>query len=160
MDYEQAVAYLDGHIGRGMEPGLSRITGLLDLMGNPEAGYPIVHVAGTNGKTSVTRMAGMLAVAHGLTTGTFTSPHLERIEERLSLNGHTATPEQFAQAVADVAAFAGIYEERSGSAPTYFELTAAMAFAWFADQAVDLAVVEVGLGGRLDATNAAHASVV
>jgi dihydrofolate synthase / folylpolyglutamate synthase len=159
VDYPDAVAYLDAHIGRGVDPGLERIAGLLDLMGNPEAGYPIVHVAGTNGKTSTARIATMLAVAHGLTTGTFISPHLERIEERLALNGVTATPEQFAQAVQDVAAFADIYEERFGRLLTYFELTAAMAFAWFADQAVDLGIVEVGLGGRLDATNAARASV-
>jgi dihydrofolate synthase / folylpolyglutamate synthase len=159
MDYVDAVAYLDAHIGRGVDPGLERISGLLDLMGNPEAGYPIVHVAGTNGKTSTARIATMVAVAQGLTTGTFISPHLERIEERLSLNGFTATPEQFAQAVQDVAAFADIYEQRTARLLTYFELTAAMAFAWFADQAVDLAVVEVGLGGRLDATNAARASV-
>jgi dihydrofolate synthase / folylpolyglutamate synthase len=159
VNYPDAIAYLDAHIGRGVDPGLERIAGLLDLMGNPEAGYPIVHIAGTNGKTSTARIATMLAVAHGLTTGTFISPHLERIEERLSLNGVTATPEQFAQAVQDVAAFADLYEERSGRLLTYFELTAAMAFAWFADQAVDLAIVEVGLGGRLDATNAARASV-
>lgn len=159
MDYDDAVEYLDAHVGRGMEPGLRRIIGLLDLMGNPEAAYPIIHVAGTNGKTSVTRIAGMLTVAHGLTTGTFTSPHLERIEERLAVNGFTSTPAQFAQAVTDVAAFADLYEERSEESLTYFELTAGMAFAWFADQAVDVAVVEVGLGGRLDATNAARASV-
>lgn len=159
MNYDAAVSYLDAHIGRGVVPGLDRIKALLDLMGNPEDASPIIHVAGTNGKTSVSRMATLLCVAHGLTTGTFTSPHLERIEERLALNGVTPDPATFAQAVQDVAAFADIFEARSGESLTYFELTAAMAVAWFADQAVDAAVIEVGLGGRLDATNAVHGRV-
>jgi dihydrofolate synthase/folylpolyglutamate synthase len=157
--YEEAVAYLERHIGRGLVPGIGRIGALLEMMGQPQTAYPIIHVAGTNGKTSTARMATMLLVAHGLTTGTFTSPHLERIEERIGLNGYVATPEQFVQAVADVAAFADIYEKRTGEGLTYFELTAAMAFAWFADQAADAAVIEVGLGGRLDATNACDGQV-
>lgn len=157
--YEEAVAYLDAHIGRGMEPGLDRITALLDLMGNPEDSYPIIHIAGTNGKTSTSRMATLLLAALGLSAGTFVSPHLERVEERIGLNGTAATPEQFAEAVADVAAFAGVYEQRTDRRLTYFELTTAMAFAWFAGQAVDAAVIEVGLGGRLDATNAARGDV-
>jgi dihydrofolate synthase / folylpolyglutamate synthase len=152
--YQEAVAYLDAHIGRGMHPGLERINGLLDLMGRPDQAYPIAHIAGTNGKTSTARMTTMLLVAHGLTTGTFISPHLERVEERFSLNGFIATPEQFVQAVADVAVFAGIYEQRFDAELSYFELTAAVAFSWFSDQAADAAVIEVGLGGRLDATNA------
>lgn len=159
MNYREAVDYLDRHIGRGVVPGLTRISALLDLMGNPEQAYPIIHVAGTNGKTSVTRMASILCVAHGLTTGTFTSPHLERIEERIALNLRNPDEEAFAQAVQDVAAFADIFEERVGETLTYFELMAAVAVAWFADQAVDAAVVEVGLGGRLDATNAVHGRV-
>ncbi len=158
-DYERAVAYLDSHIGRGVVPGLSRIKGLLELMGHPEASYPIIHIAGTNGKTSTSRMATTLLMAHGLTTGTFISPHLQRVEERFHVNGFPLIEEDFVQAVADVAAFADIYEQRSGEALTYFELTAAMAFSWFADQAVATGIIEVGLGGRLDATNAAHAEV-
>ena len=157
--YTEAVDYLDHHIGRGMHPGLDTIRGLLDLMGNPEDGYPIVHIAGTNGKTSVARMVTMLCIAHGLTTGTFTSPHLHRVEERVQLNGQVPEPEDFAQAVLDVKAFADIYEERTDRALSYFELTAALAFSWFADQAVDVGVIEVGLGGRLDATNAGHGTV-
>lgn len=157
--YDDAVAYLDRHIGRGMHPGLDTINGLLELMGNPEDSYPIVHIAGTNGKTSVARMITMMCVAHGLTTGTFTSPHLHRVEERTQLNGQVPEPDVFAQAVLDVKAFADIYEERTGRPISYFELTAALAFSWFADQAVDVGVIEVGLGGRLDATNAGHGAV-
>ncbi len=159
LSYEEALDYLNAHIGRGVHPGLETIAGLLDLMGNPEDSYPIVHVAGTNGKTSVSRMVTFLCVAHGLTTGTFTSPHLQGVEERVSINGEPTSREDFAQAVFDTKAFADIYEERTGRAVSYFELTAALAFSWFADQAVDVGVIEVGLGGRLDATNAAHGTV-
>ena len=70
MDYSQAIAYLDGHIGQGVKPGLERIEHLLELMGRPDQGYPIIHMAGTNGKTSTARLATLLLVAHGLTTGT------------------------------------------------------------------------------------------
>lgn len=159
MNYDEAVAYLDDHIGRGVVPGLDRIKALLDLMGNPEDAYPIIHVAGTNGKTSVTRMATLLCVAHGLSTGTFISPHLERVEERFAINGRNPDEESFIQAVHDVKAFADIFEARMNENLTYFELTAALAVSWFADQAVDAAVIEVGLGGRLDATNAVHGKV-
>ena len=157
--YEEAVRYLNDHIGRGVHLGLDAISGLLELMGSPEQSYPIVHVAGTNGKTSVARMVTFLSLAHGLTTGTFTSPHLERVEERVSVNGEVPTKQDFAAAVHDAKVFADIYEERTSHELSYFEITAALAFSWFADQAVDVGVIEVGLGGRLDATNAARASV-
>lgn len=159
MEYDEAIEYLDLHIGHGMKPGLERIATLLEMMGHPEDGYPIVQVAGTNGKTSTSRICTMILTAHGLNTGTFTSPHLERIEERIGVNGRSATAEEFAQAVTDVAAFADIFESRRDDTLTYFELTAAMAFAWFAEIAVDTAIVEVGLGGRLDATNVARGEV-
>ncbi len=159
MNYDQAVAYLDAHIGVGMKPGLRRIEELLELMGNPEEGYPILHIAGTNGKTSTARIATQILAAHDLTAGTFTSPHLQRVEERIGVNGRYASPTEFAQAVSDVAAFADIYESRGTDRLSYFELTAATAFAWFAEIAADVGVVEVGLGGRLDATNAARGDV-
>lgn len=159
MNYPEAVAYLDQHIGLGGEPGLQRVEGLLDDMGNPHEGYPIIHVAGTNGKTSTARLATLILVAHGLTTGTYTSPHLQMVEERLAVNGRHATPEQFALAISDVAAFADLREGRGLQANSYFELNTAGAFAFFADQAVNAAVLEVGLGGRLDATNVVDAEV-
>ena len=157
--YQEAVAFLDRHIGLGMKPGLDRIRDLLDLLADPHRSYPIIHITGSNGKTSTARIATSLLAAHGLTVGTFTSPHLEVVEERLSINGVQATPDQFIEAVADIAPFADLLEQRRGERPTYFELTAAMALAWFASQSVDVAVVEVGLGGRLDATNAADGRV-
>jgi dihydrofolate synthase/folylpolyglutamate synthase len=128
-------------------------------MGNPEQGYPIIHVGGTNGKTSTARLATWLLVAHELTTGTYTSPHLQRVEERLAINGRFATADEFALAVSDVAAFADILEAGGHEPNTYFELTTSAAFAFFADQAVNAAVLEVGLGGRLDATNVVGAEV-
>src|SRR5690554_2122843 len=156
MDYSEAVAYLDAHIGLGGEPGLDRIRGLLDDMGGPHLGYPMIHVAGTNGKTSTTRFATLLCLAHGLSTGTCISPHLQRIEERFAADGHMSTEEEFALAISDVAAFADLRPEVPYS---YFELLTAVAFALFADRAVDAAVIEVGLGGRLDATNVVDADV-
>ncbi|MGH3650318.1 MAG: bifunctional folylpolyglutamate synthase/dihydrofolate synthase [Acidimicrobiia bacterium] len=159
MDYEQATAYVDRHIGLGGEPGLDRMRELLDLMGNPQEGYPVIHIAGTNGKTSTSRLATLILVAHGLTTGTCTSPHLQRIEERLAVNGRFSTSEEFALAITDVAVFADLRESAGGVPNTYFELTTAAAFAFFADQAVNAAVLEVGLGGRLDSTNVVDADV-
>lgn len=170
MNYEEAVEYLDRHIGLGptgdvhaqdgaVKPGLERITDLLEMMGRPDQGYPIIHVAGTNGKTSTAALATLILVAHGLTTGTYTSPHLQAVEERLGINGRYATREEFALAVSDVVAFADIREGRGADPNSYFELTTAAAFAFFADQAVEAAVLEVGLGGRLDATNVVDAEV-
>lgn len=159
MDYSEAVAYLDRHIGLGGAPGLERIKGLLDDMGRPHEGYPIIHVAGTNGKTSTARLATLVLVAHGLTAGTYTSPHLQDVEERFAVNGRHATPEQFALAISDVAAFADLREDRGLDPNSYFELATAGAFAYFAEQAANVAVLEVGLGGRLDATNVVDAEV-
>lgn len=159
MNYIESVAYLDRHIGHGVVPGLSRMKELLEMMGRPEEGYPIIHVAGTNGKTSTSRMAALILVAHGLTTGTYTSPHLQKVLERFAINGRYATEEEFALAVQDVAAFADIREANEIEPNTYFEIATAGAFAFFADQAVNAVVLEVGLGGRLDATNVVDAEV-
>ena len=151
--YDEAVAYIDAHAGRGVKPGLDRIHGLLDMMAQPHRGYAVVHVAGTNGKTSTAHFVAALLAAHDLTVGSFISPHLESLEERFMLNNELMAQDDLAPAVADVAPLADLYEERSGELITYFELTTAIAFGWFAEKAVDVAVVEVGLGGRLDSTN-------
>jgi dihydrofolate synthase/folylpolyglutamate synthase len=158
-DHASALAYLDDHIGQGVKPGLDRIAALLDLLANPDEGYPIIHVAGTNGKTSVTRMAGFLLSSHGITPGTFTSPHLQRIEERYEHGLQAMTPDQFVAGLAELAPIVDMAEERVGEGITYFEITAALAHAWFAERAVGAAVIETGLGGRLDATNAARSDV-
>lgn len=156
---DQAEAFLDARIGHGVKPGLERISGLLEFMGSPETAYPSIHVAGTNGKTTVSRMVQQILGAHGLATGGFTSPHLHRIEERFTLHGITIDPIDFTDAVADIAWFVEAYEQQTGTSTTYFEVTAALAFSIFATAAVDVAVVEVGLGGRLDATNVLDSTV-
>lgn len=159
MTYEEAVQYLDQHAGRGVKPGLERISALLEAMGEPHLTYPVVHVTGTKGKTSVARMVTAIAGAHGLSVGTYTSPHLEAVEERLTYNNVAASSEAFASAVADAAAFDGFFEDDPERRLTYFEFATAAALGWFAERAVDLAVVEVGLGGRLDATNVVQPQV-
>lgn len=157
--HSDAEAFLDERIGQGVKPGLERIAGLLDLMGDPQRDYPVIQVAGTNGKTTVTRLIADILGAHGIRTGTFTSPHLHVIEERFSVDGTPITGEEFTQAVADLAWFVEEYERRSGSGVTYFEVTAALAFSVFAGVALDVAVVEVGMGGRWDATSVVDAGV-
>lgn len=158
-DYATAVAFLDARIGQGIKPGLERMGELLDLMTEPHLTTPVIHVAGTNGKSTVVRMIRDLLLAADLRVGTFVSPHLHRVEERYTLDGREIDEGTFVQAVADVAPFVEIYEQRHGGVVTYFELTAAIAFQLFASAGVDVAVVEVGLGGRLDATNVVNADV-
>ncbi len=158
-DYEAAVGFLDARIGHGVKPGLERMVGALDLMTDPQDSFPIIHVAGTNGKSTVVRMVRDVLQAHGLRVGTFVSPHLHAVEERYSIDGHSFGPEDFVGAVADVAPFVEIFEAQTGHTVTYFELTAAIAFQAFAAAGVDVAVVEVGLGGRWDATNVVTADV-
>jgi dihydrofolate synthase/folylpolyglutamate synthase len=156
---EDAEAFLDVRIGQGVKPGLERITGLVGFMGDPHLDYPVIHVAGTNGKTTVTRLIADILGAHGIRTGTFTSPHLHSVEERFSVDGTPISAEEFTQAVSDIAWFVEEYERRSGSGVTYFEVTAALAFSVFAGLALDVAIVEVGMGGRWDATSVVDADV-
>ncbi len=158
-DYEAAVAFLDRRIGEGIRPGLERIEHLLALAGDPHRAYPIIHVAGTNGKTTTIRMLSDILGAHGLFTGTFTSPHLHRVEDRYSVGGATFGPTHLARAVEDIAPFVVMQEEQFEESPTYFELTAAVGLAAFAVDSVDVGVIEVGLGGRYDATNVVSADV-
>lgn len=159
MTYEEAAAYLEMHAGRGVRPGLEQIEGLLAMMGDPHLTYPVVHVTGSKGKSSVSRMVTLLGAAHGLSVGTYTSPHLETVEERFSYNSEQMTAEEFAQAVADVAGFDGLIDDDPERRLTYFEFATTVGLAWFADRAVELGVIEVGLGGRLDATNIVQSTV-
>lgn len=156
---DDAVAFLDARIGGGVKPGLERISGLLALMGDPHREVPIIHVAGTNGKSTTVRLIAGLLEAHGLGTGTFTSPHLQRLEERFTVRGRVLDDAELVAAVADVAPFVEEHERRDETALTYFEVTTAMAFSVFSTAGVDVAVVEVGLGGRWDATNVVDADV-
>jgi dihydrofolate synthase/folylpolyglutamate synthase len=142
-----------------MVPDLDRITDLLTLLGDPQRAYPSIHLTGTNGKTSTARMIDDLLRELGLRTGRYTSPHLESVTERIALDGQPLTDERFAEVYDEVAPYAELVDARHPDSVTFFELLTAMAFAAFADSPVDVAVVEVGLGGTWDATNLIHAPV-
>jgi dihydrofolate synthase/folylpolyglutamate synthase len=160
MNYAQALAYLDDHAsydttGRIESPTLQRMQRLVGVMGDPQLLYPTIHVTGTNGKGSTTQMITRLLMAHGLTVGTYTSPHLERLNERIARNSEPISDDDFAEQIDAIAQL----EVVAGVRPSYFEAVTAAAFRWFADVAVDVAVVEVGLLGRWDATNVCEAQV-
>ena len=140
-------------------PSLDRITALLDLMGEPQRAFPSIHVTGTNGKTSTVRMIDALLRAFGLRTGRYTSPHLQSVTERIALTGESLSAEAFTRAYDEVAPYADLVDAGSDQPLTYFEMITAMAFAAFADAPVDVGVIEVGLGGRWDATNVLQAPV-
>lgn len=157
--YAEAVAFLDDRIGSGVHRGLDRMTAALELMTDPQDSYPTIHVAGTNGKTTTVRLIDAILTAAGSRTGTYVSPHLHAIEQRFTIGGEVLDPEQFTQAVADVAPFVEYFESEGKTSLTYFETTVAIAYQAFAAAGVDVAVVEVGLGGRWDATNVVNAAV-
>ncbi|WP_246447606.1 bifunctional folylpolyglutamate synthase/dihydrofolate synthase [Micromonospora polyrhachis] len=138
---------------------LGRIEQLLDLLGSPQRAYPAIHLTGTNGKTSTARMIDSLLRAFGLHTGRYTSPHLETVRERISLDGEPVSEERFVSTYREVAPLAELVDQKSTEPLTYFEMTTALAFATFADAPVDVSVVEVGLGGAEDATNVLSAGV-
>ncbi|MGW3788984.1 bifunctional folylpolyglutamate synthase/dihydrofolate synthase [Micromonospora chokoriensis] len=138
---------------------LDRIESLLDLLGSPQRAYPAIHLTGTNGKTSTARMIDSLLRAFGLHTGRYTSPHLETVRERISLDGEPVSEERFASVYREIKPLAELVDARSDEPLTYFDMTTALAFATFADAPVDIAVVEVGLGGAEDATNVIQAGV-
>ena len=142
-----------------LQPSLDRIASLCRLLGDPEHAYPVIHLTGTNGKTSTSRMIDTLLRALDLRTGRFTSPHLQSMTERICLDGEPLTEALFIDAFADVAAYAQIVDESSEHPLSYFEMMTAMAFAAFADAPVDAAVIEVGMGGSWDATNVADGQV-
>ena len=122
---------------------------LCHLLGDPERAYPVVHLTGTNGKGSTAPILTRCCSADGLTVGTYTSPNLARVNERMARDGEPIDDEELTEVLEALAALEPMLDER----PTRFELLTAAAFRWFADKAVDVAVVEVGLGGRWDCTN-------
>jgi dihydrofolate synthase/folylpolyglutamate synthase len=140
-------------------PTLERVADLVDLLGDPHRGYPVVHLTGTNGKTSVARMVDSLLGEIGLRTGRYTSPHLQSATERINIDGRPVTPERYVEVYRDVAPFVDLVDARHDVALSKFEVLTAMGFAAFADAPVEAGVVEVGLGGRWDATNVVDGSV-
>jgi dihydrofolate synthase / folylpolyglutamate synthase len=154
MNYREALAYLDTRAqydksGAITSPSLDVIQRLMAVMGEPQHTFPSLHVTGTNGKGSTSQIISQLLAAHGLNVAVFSSPHLERVNGRMTYGGEAISDDDFAEqvgAIADLELLAGVQ-------PSYFEILTAAAFRWFADLAVDVAVVEVGLLGRWDSTN-------
>jgi dihydrofolate synthase/folylpolyglutamate synthase len=146
-----------------LTPTLARIKAVVDLMDNPQQTFPVIHITGTNGKTSTARMTERLLREFGLRTGRFTSPHLHDIRERIAFDGEPISEERFVAAYDEVAPYLALVDQQSvaGGQPalSYFEVLVAMAYAAFADAPVDVAVIEVGLGGEWDATNVADGRV-
>src|ERR1044072_3956088 len=140
-----------------IEPSLTRIAALVDLLGDPHTTYPVLHVAGTNGKTSVARMIDALLTRIGLRVGRFTSPHLQLVTERIAVDGMPIAPERYVEVYRDVEPYVAMIERGAEVALSKFEVLTGMAFAAVADAPVDAAVLEVGLGGTWDSTNVADA---
>ena len=158
-EYGEVVAALDRRGFTRMVFDMQKMRDLMDVLGSPQRAYPAIHLTGTNGKTSTARMIDALLRAHGLHTGRYTSPHLETIRERISLDGESITEERLVATYQEIAPLADLIDARYSEPLTYFDMTTAMAYASFADAPVDIAVVEVGLGGEEDATNVIHAGV-
>lgn len=146
-----------------IDPTLERVELLMDLLGNPERSFPAIHVAGTNGKTSTVRMIESLLRAFHRRTGRTTSPHLQLATERIAIDGKSVHPRDYAETWREIKPYVEMVDARSqaGGGPrmSKFEVLVAMAYAMFADAPVDVGVIEVGLGGRWDATNVINADV-
>lgn len=151
-----------------LEPGTVRMQALMEMLGSPQRSYPCIHVGGTNGKTSVARMIDALLTAFGQRTGRTTSPHLQSVVERIAIDGRPISPARYVETYREIEPFVQMVDARSqagdwgpaGPPMSKFEVLTALAFAAFADAPVDIAVVEVGMGGRWDATNVIDAPVV
>jgi dihydrofolate synthase / folylpolyglutamate synthase len=138
---------------------LDRMAELVALLGDPQRACPVIHITGTNGKTSTARMTDALLRARGLRTGRFTSPHLVSIRERICVDGAPVSPERFVAAYEEVIPYVNLVDEHHPVAMSFFEVLTGMAFAIFADTPVDVMILEVGVGGRLDCTNVADGVV-
>ena len=146
-----------------IDPSLSRISAIMDLLGGPQLAYPVIHVTGTNGKSSTARMIASLLRALGLRTGLYTSPHLIDMRERIEIDGEPISAQRFMEVAGDVAPFIATVDARAaeegGTPVTFFETMTAIAYAAFADAPVDVAVIEVGVGGTWDATSVCEPQV-
>jgi dihydrofolate synthase/folylpolyglutamate synthase len=162
VDYQEAEAYLED-LGidamKSMSPSLHRIEALCEALVHPEQQLQAIHITGTNGKTSTARIATSLLAATGLSVGTYTSPHLESMRERIALSGLPISKSEFADAFEHLWPYLGLVERSLGERLSYFEVLTALFFLWAAETPVDAAVIEVGLGGRWDATNVVDAPV-
>ncbi|MFI6594598.1 bifunctional folylpolyglutamate synthase/dihydrofolate synthase [Nonomuraea sp. NPDC050536] len=149
---------MDRGVEWDFEPTLDRIAALMDLLGSPQRSYPVVHIAGTNGKTSTARLTEALLRERNLRVGRFTSPHLVSMRERICVDGEPLSEERFAEVYEEIAPYVEL-NDTQGRRIQFFELLTAMAYAAFADTPVDVAVIETGMGGTWDATNVADGTV-
>ncbi|MEU6115371.1 folylpolyglutamate synthase/dihydrofolate synthase family protein [Streptomyces sp. NPDC047117] len=136
-----------------LDPSVQRIAALMDILGEPQRSYRSIHITGTNGKTSTARMIEALLAAFDLRTGRYTSPHVQSITERISLDGAPISAEKFIETYEDIKPYVEMVDQREEYRLSFFEVMTGMAYAAFADAPVDIAVVEVGMGGKWDATN-------
>lgn len=160
MDYHSALNYLHSFYRFGGQLGLERLRRLLELLGNPQEGLKIIHVAGTNGKGSVTAMVARSLEAAGYRVGRYTSPHLEEFTERMSINGRDIAPERVAELVERIQPVVEQVLTEGYPPPTEFEVITAVAFLYFWEERVDFVSLEVGLGGTYDATNVVREPLV
>ena len=142
-----------------IEPTLDRIIALTDLLGSPQLSYPTIHIAGTNGKTTISRMIDALMSELGYRTGRFTSPHLESFLERISIKGSSIDPAEFIKNYNDIALYLDLVDSKQPHQISYFEALTALAFVAFAEHPVDVGIIEAGLGGEWDATNVVQSQV-
>lgn len=142
-----------------LDPSLVRVEALMDILGSPQRAYPSIHITGTNGKTSTARMIESLLGAFDLRTGRYTSPHVQSIAERISLDGAPISAERFIETYRDIRPYVDMVDASQEHRLSFFEVLTGMAFAAFADAPVDIAVVEVGMGGAWDATNVIDAGI-
>ncbi|HEX8557552.1 MAG TPA: folylpolyglutamate synthase/dihydrofolate synthase family protein [Pyrinomonadaceae bacterium] len=162
MNFDESVSYLFGlgHETAAVKLGLENVTRLLRRLGDPQASFPSVQIAGTNGKGSTAAMLHAVCVAANLRAGLYTSPHLVSVTERVRVGARQITPDEFARHATRVREAAEGVARDSGALPTFFEQVTAVALSAFAEARVDVAILETGLGGRLDATTAAGAGLV
>ena len=153
MNYNECIHYLEEEVGFGSVPGLERIQALCDKLGNPEQGLSVIHVAGTNGKGSAVAMLSSILQAAGYRVGTYTSPHLDRYNERFMIDGQEISNEDFAAEITLMKKICDELAAEGQAVPTLFEIVTGAAFHYFYQQKVDILILEVGLGGKYDATN-------
>lgn len=157
--YAETVAALFARQPSRMVPDLERIQTLSELLGRPDQAYPSIHITGTNGKTSISALITKLLSALGLTAGTYTSPHLQDVRERIRIAGEPISQAAFVNALDELAPYLGEVDARHPERLTFFEVLTALAFSSFADAPVDVGVFEVGMGGTWDATNLVRGDV-
>ncbi|MDI6783218.1 MAG: folylpolyglutamate synthase/dihydrofolate synthase family protein [bacterium] len=160
MQYQEALTYLYSLEQFGIKFGLQNIQRIMELLGNPQKKFRAIHIAGTNGKGSVAAYSANILQCCGYKVGLYTSPHLVRFEERIVINGNQISEADLVRLVEKIQPIVNqVVQENQGASPTFFEVTTAIALDYFAEQQVDFLVFEVGMGGRLDATNVVDAKV-